>query len=251
MSSLINTFNNCFFNSIFQMLTSSDEIKSSFTKPSYTDFFNLYKENTRLNIFNIMNYYKKNLQKDIVWGMQHDANEILSYILDDADDKSQFEVKIQQKVYNPDEISETTTTENILIVPIKDSIQDSINSLFETVEASEEQAKIEYTPINQPNYLFVTLKRMEYSVVNGQICLVKIKKEINVSETITYCEAQYKSISYIIHQGELNHGHYLTLKIHEGKWKIFNDESIHELQNQDDGIKYQNIAYILLYQKVN
>lgn len=257
MSTIQNISNHCFLSSVVQMLTTSFEIEASFMKPIYRSLFDLYKQRKCIKINELMFYYMNNLHKDIVWGMHQDAHESLGYILDDADDKLSFEIQIKQKSTYKDNSSEVNQKENILLVPLRNSIQESINAYFETEEGIEYiendktiiTPKIEKWPVNTPDYLFITLIRMKYEMVNGVLQQNKIQDEIEVTSYIEYGGKKYKPIAYIIHQGNTQNGHYGTIKILDDKWTLFNDDRFNILTDQSYALNIQSVAYIFLYQK--
>lgn len=239
------------------MLTTSSELETSFLKPIYREIFRRYKEKKCITIFDLMYYYNNNLQKDMVFGRHQDAHESLGYILDDADDKIHFEIQIDQTSTYPNSVSKTSYKENILLVPLKKSIQESIDSYFESEDGSEyeENGKIVYSPkidkqpSNTPDYLFVTLLRMKCEFMNGSFRQFKIKDEIEVSSHINYGGKKYRPISYIIHQGETQSGHYNAMKILNGKWTFFDDDRFTVVEDQYKALQTQSLAYIFLYQR--
>lgn len=247
MSLIINTYNTCFLNSIVQMLTSSEDIIESFDGDVYIELFNDYKTKTVINLNGLILYYKTKLQPSMIFGMHQDANEVLSYLLDDVSNKSKFQLKLGQVLKsNNEQDSLLEYTENILIVPLETSIQSSIDSYFKTeLINTTEQKTIQKIRLNTPDYMFLTLLRMKYEN-NKQ---VKIDKEIDIEPYIEYGGKRYKVISYILHLGNTNYGHYKTLKIHEGRWTVFDDLDRIVLKNQEDGLKYQSNAYIYLLQR--
>jgi ubiquitin C-terminal hydrolase len=244
MSGITNNHNNCFINSIIQMLTSSFEISGCFFKTKYKELFTDYESSDIIDIEDFLQYYKKSLHKDYILGIQQDAHESLCYILDDANVKTPFGINIHQILYNTNnEKSEKTTIENIISVSLKDSIQLSIDTAFETQIISDTM-KIEYNAIESPDYLFVNLKRF------NPVTFEKDNKEIKITDIINFNKSKYIVISYIIHSGGTRSGHYICCKKIKGNWFIFNDENIVNI-TEDENIKLQSLAYIFLYQKLS
>merc|ERR1711953_350478 len=56
----------------------------------------------------------------------------------------------------------------------------------------------------------------------------------------------YSSFAAIIHQGSLDGGHYTALCLRAGKWVLFNDDHITEI-DQSRVIEYLKNAYVLFY----
>lgn len=257
MSTIKNSMNNCFLNSIVQLLTCSLDIEACFLKPVYRTLFTSYSKQTNIDVHDLMMYYKEKLQPWIEFGRHQDAHESLGYILDDSDDKLPFEIHIDQICTYPNEISKSSQKENVLFVPLKSSIQESVDSYFETQESYEYEdkgkkfisPKIEKLPGNTPDYLFITTLRMKTSLINGLYREMKIHNDIEISSYITYGNKKYRAIGYIVHRGELQCGHYNTVKIFEGEWYIFDDEHKIKLEDQSQGLNFQSGAYIYLYKK--
>lgn len=221
------------------MLTSSEDIKKSLSKGIYQQIFDLYDTKPIIRLDSLLSYYKSNLQKDIIFGLHQDANEVLSYILDDVDVKDSFQVKINQTLISEDgNESKMTYSENILIVPLKESLQKSIDSYFE--EETVNKQKIVKQQVNSPNHLFVTVLRMKYE----NSIYTKINDEITVEDYIIYCGKRYKIISYILHDGNTQSGHYRAVKKENNKWTMFDDINKYEIDSD-----CQKLAYIYLLQR--
>lgn len=293
MATLTNKNSNCFLNSVLQLLTVSEDIMACFNCPEMVDFFNLYRNGGLINVIEIMKYYQK-LNCQIVYGRHHDAVDTLVYILDQCFDKSQFFIRIDQRVFNKKfsdvqeyeitremiesgifeiEISSKTTEETILSVPIKENIQDSISEYFKEVDEDiyeiereveevvdildtdtesmvqqvvkrkikilRSSPKIDYSPSNSPNYLFLSLKRFDYDYN-------KDNSFVNISKGIMYNSLHYNVIGYIIHIGDTNAGHYVTVKMISGIW-YFYDDSVRKAISDLEGIKLQLSAYIYIF----
>lgn len=274
MATLTNEYSNCFLNAILQLITVSEDIMESFTCSEIVDFFNLYKNGGTVDVIEIMKYYQT-INKNIIYGRQHDAVDTLVYILDQCSDKSQFLIDIHQKVFNKKfknnsneyeiEISSKNTEETILSIPIKENISDSLEEYFKDVDediyeiereieelVDEEfvkrkikiiktSPKINYNPNNSPNYLFLSLKRFDHE-------LNKDNSSINISNGITYNSTHYNVIGYVIHIGSIEGGHYVTVKITSGIWFIYDDIVKKEI-SESDGLHLQSLAYIYIFVK--
>ena len=101
-----------------------------------------------------------------------------------------------------------------------------------------------------PKYLFIQLKRFECSKKINNLINFPINN-LNLSK---YCdsyeknECQYNLIGVSNHIGIINFGHYTTYIKDEGKWYLFDDQVIEEVENEEDIISEN--AYLLLYEKI-
>lgn len=254
---ITNVLNNCFLNSIIQMLSISLDLIECFISDKvgdekvriYRDLFNLCVQNNKsISITNFILYYMRNLQKDYVVGRHQDASESLGYILDDVINKTPFQIKIKQIVYDKDDKqSETITSENYISVPLKESIQLSVDAFFETQnDISENIKKIEYKSDSLPDFLFINLKRF------NPITYEKDNTEIEISNIIIFGGYKYVSIAYINHIGTSSMGgHYVCIKNVDDKWILFDDDKLTTINNFNDILKTQSCAYIFLYKKID
>lgn len=248
MATIVNIANNCCLSSILQMITTSEDLVNCFEKNIYKNIFESYFTYKSISIADLIFYYKS-LNHSIKIGQNQDAIEALGYILDDSDDKNNFEIKIKQKVYNRNssEISETITTENMIIVSLKESFQESLDSFFETVEESDDDyytPKIEYEPDSTPNYLFVAIKRFNH------LTLQKIFDEIIFDDVIHYANSNYEIISFIVHLGNKFQGHYINIKFINNEWVLYDDNSSNVIKNKEDLLKIQSVGYVFLLKKI-
>lgn len=256
MCGIVNIENNCFLSSIVQMLTVRIDIMHCFDKEVYNKVFWFYRRHKKISIPEFIRYYHQ-LNKEYVIGNQQDAHEALTYILDDATDKTPFKVAIKQKVFTKNGISETITYENILTLPLKQSFQESIDSFFENVQATETTMnlsedisevtytpKIEYEPANSPDFLFVTLNRFNNTT------FAKDSLEIIIPDYIEYNSCKYKIIASVYHSGTTLSGHYVTIKEFDWyvkkDWYFFNDHNFFMISDQKT---MQSRSYIFLLEK--
>jgi len=248
----------------------SQEIVKSINEKSIDELFSQYSLSNVLNPINVMYYFSK--RHNIDMSTQQDANEVLGYILDDIQDKSLFELQFEQiSIYNntnkeiPDKTeSKIILKENIINIEICNSIEDSIESFFKDVDETylEEKIyspKITLKPINSPEYLFIALKRFKYIQLAGTYIPIKIKKEIDVTDSVKYNGYLYKAISYIVHSGECGGGHYFNLKIKDEsstdsenikkEYLMIDDDKVFAADDQQF-LKIQSIGYIYLYKRI-
>ena len=251
MATIKNEGSTCYINSVIQMLLTDEDFIICLDKEEYKRIINLYKRGNILSIIDFLSYYKR-INRNFIIGEQGDSDECLTYLLDDLTDKSLFQIKIKQKIYtkngNVFDISEMITYENFISLPFRDSLQESINSLFS--QKDEEKyidngieiysPKIEYEPCNSPKFLFIHLKRFDF--MNNR----KIDNDIIIHNYVLYYGKKYEIISYIIHIGDFYSGHYITIKKYDNKWILFDDARSQGIINQEDVNKFQSIGYIFL-----
>lgn len=248
ITTIKNGLNICFLNSIIQMLMSKDDF--ILDKPEYENLRQLYKKGGIISSITFLNYYRS-LHSDYVVGTMHDSVETLGYILDDITDKSKFQIKYKQKITRPEEILENEMSENIMCVSIKDSMQESINNFFKKEEPEQYEVNgeirssplIEFFPLNTPQYLFISLKR--FNPLNS----TKDSREVNVEEIINYNGEKYKCVSFIIHIGTIQVGHYITCS-YSNKWILYDDESYNDNITNEESLKLQRISYIFMYELI-
>lgn len=249
MSTIKNGLNICFMISTIQMLMSREDIIDSFSKVAYRYIKEIYEKGGVIIISTFIFYYRT-LHREYITGTQQDARESLAFILDDATNKELFEIKYKQRITRSNETLENEMSENMISVVIRESLQKSIDSFFTTEEASTydengetmETPKIEFFPINNPKYLFVSLKRFD------PITFEKNSTEVDIDEVINYNGNSYKCISFIIHIGTVIAGHYIEFT-NRGKWVMYDDESFNENVTDEEADRLQRIGYIYLFEK--
>jgi ubiquitin C-terminal hydrolase len=246
LSGIKNICNNCFLNSIVQLLASSEELVNCMKKENYIKLFKSYLENEIIDPMNFLLYYRT-IHKDIQFGRFQDAHESLTMILDDIEDKKEFSINLKKKVYNKiNPVSETECSENILSLHIKESIQESLDSFFETSEEVENleyySPRIEIFPNSNPEFLFLSLNRFDNN-------LSKISTEIKPNIILKYNDYMYAIQGFVIHYGSnKDSGHYVSV-IFKENFYLFNDENI-EIISNSKAFQLMKIAYIYLYKKL-
>lgn len=261
MATLSNNFNNCFLNVILQLLTISDQIVDTFDKEKFKSFFQSYKSLNCVNVTQFLVYYKT-LHKEMTLGRQQDSVDTLTYLLDESSNKTPFGIEIKQNVYNKSikddmeiiEKSESSIKENFLSVPIKETMSECLEEFFKEVEEDSYEVtvdgktvkrftpRIEYQPTNQPDYLFVSVKRFD------PYTLRKNNTKIENTSNITYNHQNYSIVGFVIHIGSTEGGHYYMVKIVNKKWYIYDDTNCREI-DETRWRELQQLAYIYLYIK--
>lgn len=166
-------------------------------------------------------------------------------------DSSLFKIKLKQILTNnKGEESINNVEENIISVPIKKSLQSSIDAFFESEELSlvdGTNGTLSRIPDNHPQFLFVQLKRFSYDYIRGRSN--KIHTEVLAGGHIIYNGVVYHPIGYVIHRGEYNGGHYVTLSIRNGKWTCFDDTTFSVLSQQEQAYKLQGMGYLYMFER--
>lgn len=243
ITTIKNTLNTCFLASVVQLLMVEENLFEK-SNEEYQSLIEDYKKGGIINIIPFLNYYRK-LDNNYVLGSLNDAHESLCYILDDLSNKKIFQFKYKQIITRENEILENEMTENIISVVIKDSLQQSLDSFFisEKEDLLQRTPRIDFLPINNPEYLFLSVKR--FNPITG----LKDENYIECEETIIYNLKKYKCLGFIIHIGSTEFGHYICLT-KKDKWILYDDESYNEDIDDYEALKMQNMAYIYLYKKI-
>jgi uncharacterized UBP type Zn finger protein len=103
-----------------------------------------------------------------------------------------------------------------------------------------------------PKYLVIVLKRFKYTLmyINKIECLINFPKEhLNLKD---YTAQKKNTIKYdlygvINHEGDLTHGHYISILRQKNGWLKFDDSHV----NENDGNVETTSAYILIYKSFN
>ena len=72
---------------------------------------------------------------------------------------------------------------------------------------------------NSPKYLILAVKKPLYQI--------SIKNPLS---SLQFKQLQYQLLSVIIHSGQDNAGHYVTIRKHEQQWLLFDDDKVAEIQ---------------------
>lgn len=182
-------------------------------------------------------------------------SEIESNMMDvdvvESHNSSLFKIKLKQTLTNSKgEASVTNVEENIISVPIKKTLQSSIDAFFESEELSlvdGTNGVLSRIPDNHPQFLFVQLKRFSFDYIRGRSN--KIHTEVLAGGHIIYNDIVYHPIGYVIHIGEYSGGHYVALSIRNGKWVCFDDTTFSVLSQQEQSYKLQGIGYLYMFER--
>ncbi|OHT11723.1 hypothetical protein TRFO_18794 [Tritrichomonas foetus] len=158
-----------------------------------------------------------------------------------------------------------------LIVLGQNSIKDSmkiaaIPEIIENYKVDDNSKPITVESTNKiitlPPYLFFQLKRFDYSIETQTRVKIDQKyeyeDEIDLKEFVEFSgETKYRIIGVILHQGEVDVGHYFSYtKINENQWRCLNDTGVtivsdNVMKNETYGNPEGSSAYILVYERID
>lgn len=253
MPTLTNDYANCYLNSVLQLLITDSQILDDSENEDFMRLSDTMKTMNCIKCQYFIPIYKK-INPCVVVGRQEDAFECLEYFLDSCVNKDHFELKferyVQQKKLENDnlieegEVSISTFKENCLLVPICSSLQKSVDSYFEETQAiiNLDGSVSPYTKFyadNTPLYLFVALCRFNDH-------LEKDPTNIHTDGILTYNQSKYECISFILHLGTKNSGHYVNFKKLDQKWYLYDDTCCHDVTMDSS----MGDAYVYLFKKI-
>ena len=206
-------------------------------------------------------------------GTQEDAQECLTYFLDNFDMATKSEGLNITQLFDYNMISnlqcpiclsqsETRSNDKVILLPIKNynSFEEAFEHFMSVERLSDDNlwycehckkkvaANTKLIIKGSPKYMFIALKRFEneYIRVLNKIKTSKITNAINMPNIITINDTKYNIKGCIMHMGGLNGGHYIYFHKFQSSWTKFNDDSISSTNEEDDIKKY---GYIYLYEK--
>jgi ubiquitin carboxyl-terminal hydrolase 36/42 len=202
---------------------------------------------------------------------QHDANEFLVYFLDLLDIElkkekmdvvtSIFDHKYYTKIVNTvqkDDEKVIKFNERILNLPLSSNLNDSyiMYTMVETIDGWESEkyknkvtAKKRNVVYKWPIYLTIMFKKYNNNLekVDDDIDIPIHWKILNINHT--YKEIiTYQLVGAIIHFGNLNGGHYISVVYSNEKFFLCNDASIHEI-NAEKANDFIKKSYMVIYAK--
>jgi ubiquitin C-terminal hydrolase len=166
-------------------------------------------------------------------------------------------IRIKCKYNTCLQISNTKETNNFLLLDIDQdsSTLDDLYRKFKSYEMLTEEnqyfcekcnckriASKRYQVIEWPNYLLINLKRFKQ---NGH-CVTKQNQHIDINISWRH---DMNLIGAVIHYGNINGGHYVYVGKQANKWYLFNDNSISEINSENELNNILNFAYLLAYKK--
>lgn len=273
IAGLMNFGNTCFMNASIQLLLSAsvldlfllsiDNNHKTENSPYTTTIKDYFTQNTTIIGPKAIHQRFKQLYKKYGGSSQEDSHEFLSYVLDDIYEtvkkhseenlrklKKIMTITIQSKIHwndNRDVDNTVLTEENMISVPIDSSCL-SLHCCINLYKANNNpDASIEYSFINLPKYIFIHIKRWNFS---GRITKNAMQIEIPLQTNMFNNIDLYTLRAFIVHIGNHNGGHYISFcsrKHSSGiKWYCCNDSHISEEHNIEEQVKN---AYVLLYAK--
>lgn len=100
--------------------------------------------------------------------------------------------------------------------------------------------------VSAPRVLVVQLKRFMVEGMDsksGRPIKRKIHEMVEYSEQWTLLEHNYQLVNVVVHEGELDKGHYYSYGRGREQWRCFNDASVGQLESI-----VTRHAYLLVYQ---
>jgi ubiquitin C-terminal hydrolase len=282
MKGFMNIGNTCYLNSGLQMLIQNKDLCNKIIEYSdkstilkiISNFINEYNNgNNNVLIPKDIKTLVEQRQEMFVGFRQHDSAEFIVFLLDIIDEEilkiskeSQgltpifsfdSNVRIKCKLKNCLNISEHTEKNTYLLLDINNETKslDNCYRLYKSSEMLEENiyycekcknkthASKKVNIINWPNNLIIWLKRFKQ---NGSR-LEKIDNRIDIP-----LEWRHNMVlqGFVIHSGGLHGGHYIYVGLINGKWFLFNDSSVSEIQHEQQLNNYLCSAYLLYYKKI-
>jgi ubiquitin C-terminal hydrolase len=281
MKGFINIGNTCYLNSGLQMLIQNKDFCNKIIEFSdksmilkiISDFINeYYNGNNNLLIPQNIKTLVEQRQQMFVGFRQHDSAEFIVFLLDIIDEEilkiSQeskglspifsfdSNIRIKCKLKNCLKNSEHAEKNTYLLLDINNETKslDDCYRLYKSSEMLEENiyycekcknktlASKRVTIINWPNNLIIWLKRFKQSGSRldkmGNMIVIPLEWRHNMILQ-----------GFVIHSGGLHGGHYVYVGLVNGKWYLFNDSSVSEIQHEQQLNNYLSSAYLLYYKK--
>ena len=284
---LNNIGNTCYMNSAIQLLLSCKvlvQVLSNYKFKSkilndLKNIINQYKTNSVITPI-IFKQIIENRYDKFKGGRQQDSHEFIILFLDileeefrKEDDNEIFGLKIKNMIssifdtncssivfcekYN--EKSKSKICDRVLSLSIPNIKEVNLNNCIENYTKIEKlsgesqwlyEKKNEYVDAykrihikNLSKYLIIQLKRFTFFTNS-----LKDNRDVYMKENFEFNGKMYDLRSIIIHSGNTNGGHYVSIVKINDKWMLCNDSNVNEVMNIDQFLKK---GYIYLYVKNN
>lgn len=259
VNGLPNLGNTCYFNSTIQSLVLNKNIVNLLLS---------VKDEFELKEF-IKNYHQGNINMNLLFKMinkinptfritrQQDASELLIMLLDIIEkntNKLMFEgyfmINIKQGIICTEckNVSNSSSKNNLLLLPVKDTLEESFIS-FEELDFLKEDNKYHCDKCNEKTNAIKKNKiDLENLPINFGIVIKRFdnfrKDNRKIKVPLNIKNRKLKSI--IIHYGSLNGGHYINITRMNNLWILLNDNHC-EIIDEDKAINMIQDGYIFWY----
>lgn len=281
---LINTKNNCFFNSAIQLTLYTFPITTFFVSATFSSkqkicrsfqtFIKLYVESQVLDPQKFINSLSSKIK--IFDGDEQDAQEFLILFYNKLAEELGFldnmQISNRSELRNIGNINVMVKTFYGLIsntieynscshrsflshqfsnltLPVTESIQDSIDA-FMKPDINKTEARCDECGQMSKTKVSKSFKALPEILVIQLSRYYRDRKNDNfvvINEKLSIKEKVYHPIGFICHTGTLENGHYTAYAKVNSKWFLFDDTSVHEVNFSDCNKKG---AYILFYSRI-
>lgn len=276
-----NLGNTCYINSLLSILIYSDEFKNYFLgnkhcisscweencilcgfKEIYTDLY------SKLPGITFHNFFYRLIRKDsyFLGSKQQDVHELFIHLADlihKTGDSVGCKCLMHSIFYGMNKIHFSCLACNQrfikqeeffdLSLQITESVSTSLKKFFDSEIVTNlncdkcgvnAQFDRKYEASILPKLLCLHIKRFEFK--NGRI--TKITDVIHNDNIILLGSTYFYLYGFIVHEGDINSGHYLSYVRINNKFKCFNDENIRNVKARDVQV---NSSYLLFYRKID
>jgi len=233
-----NPYNICYFNSLFQLLLSSDKfidanIKYGKSNSMLKELLTNAKKHDTLNFEKYM-WLIRTLQ--VKTGISNQcADEYFLYLMDRLTKKVNDQFKCKLNIRRACNKCNYKLDKNEDVITLE-----YINGSFTTqssdggkcaAKSCAGNITVVYNIVETSNILYI---------VNQQF-----DKQYDPPDKLTVCKKQYKLVGYVVHSGSVHGGHYTCTARRDGKFYRFNDSVVSELSPGDIFKKHEHKRIII------